>query len=202
MQTRFMQLLSLKRLTLASFILLAANNIIAAEELNVRTAISGTWIVNDKLSDNTDDQVEAAIKEAGGKASRGWFNRKKDFYRGGPAEQELYDRISYDRELTISFEDPEFRFQYADNFTRVFHTDGRKRVTTANSFFAEGGEDFSFANFDGDTLIVEARPRDGGFTLETYSLQANGQQLRVVMVIEPNAFGAAINLVRVYDRRE
>lgn len=202
MQTRLKKMLPLWRLTLASCGLLTANIFYAAESIDLRTAISGSWVVNEKLSDDTDDQVEAAIVEAGGKGSRGWFNRKKDFYRGGPPEQELYDRISYDPVLTISYESPEFRFQYADNFTRVFHTDGRKRQTTANSFFTEGGEDFSFANFDGNKLIVEARPRDGGFTLETYTLQANGRQLRVEMVIEPEAFGAAVNLVRIYDRRD
>lgn len=201
MQQPAKKFLRLCRLALAASILLAANSLHAAAEFDARTAIVGAWVVNERLSDKTDDQVEAAIKEAGGKAQRGWFNRNDEFYRGGPAEQELYDRISYDKELTITYASPEFRFQYADNFTRVFHTDGRRRQSTANSFFEQGGEDFSFANWDGDRLIVEARPRDGGFTLETYTLQANGQQLRVEMVIEPNSFGAAINLVRVYDRQ-
>lgn len=188
------------RTVMAGLIAFMVSNNYAADALDVRTAITGSWIVNAELSDKTDDKVEEAIKEAGGKPSKGWFDRKDDFYRGGPAEQELYDRISYDKVLTISYENPEFRFEYADNFTRVFHTDGRTRQTTANSFFSAGGEDFSFGNWDGDRLIVEARPRDGGFTLETYTLQANGAQLRVEMVIEPNNFGAPINLVRVYDR--
>ena len=195
------KILPLCRLMMAAVMLLAANTFHAAAAIDARSAIVGAWVVNERLSDKTDDQVEAAIKEAGGKASRGWFNRDDEFYRGGPAEQEMYDRISYDKELTIAYASPEFRFQYADGFTRVFHTDGRRRQSTANSFFEQGGEDFSLANWDGDRLIVEARPRDGGFTLETYTLQANGQQLRVEMVIEPNSFGAAINLVRVYDRK-
>lgn len=165
-----------------------------------RASLVGRWVINERLSENTDDQVEAAIKRAGGKPPRRWFNNDKEFFRGGPAEQELYDRISYDLVLEIRYEEPEFRFTYADDYLRVFHTDGRRRQTTANDFFTEGGQDFSFANFDGDKLIVEARPRDGGFTLETYTLQANGSQLRVELVAEPDNFGAAINLVRVYDR--
>ncbi|MDA1243623.1 MAG: hypothetical protein O3B02_01320, partial [Proteobacteria bacterium] len=79
-------------------------------------------------------------------------------------------------------------------------SDGRRRRTTANSFYEEGAEDFSFANWNGDTLIVEARPRDGGFTLETYTLIENGARLRIEMQIEPDAFGAAIELLRVFDR--
>jgi hypothetical protein len=161
---------------------------------------AGSWIINDELSDNTDDQVEEAIEAGGGKGSRGFFNRQEDFYRGGPAEQELYDRISYDDELQISYQQPEFRFEYEDGWLRVFHTDGRRRRTTANDFYNEGGDDFSFANFADDALIVEARPRDGGFTLETYTLLNGGNQLRVEMVIEPDSFRAAINLVRIYDR--
>ncbi len=160
----------------------------------------GSWIVNDELSDNTDDQVEEAIEAGGGKGSRGFFNRQEDFYRGGPAEQELYDRISYDDLLTISYQTPEFRFEYEDGWFRVFHTDGRRRRTTANDFYSEGGSDFSFANFDDDGIIVEARPRDGGFTLETYTLINNGSQLRIEMVLQPDSFREAINLVRIYDR--
>ena len=161
----------------------------------------GSWIINEELSDNSDDQVEAAIKEGGGKVQRRWFRKRaEDFYRGGPEEQELYDRISYDDVLTIAFSDPEFRFAYADDFERVFHTDGRRRQTTANDFYADGNEDFSFASWEQNALVVEARARDGGFTLETYTLQANGNQLRVEMTIEPDSFRAAIKLVRIYDR--
>ncbi len=183
-------------------LLLVAMPVRAADDTGtvIPSGFIGHWVVNEKLSDNTDDQVEDAIKRSGGKPSRRWFNRDKEFYRGGPPEQELYDRLSYDPVLDIQYAEPEFRFEYADNFIRIFHSDGRRRQTTANEFFTEGGQDFSFANFDGDKLIVEARPRDGGFTLETYTLQANGSQLRVEMVLEPDAFGAAVNLVRVYDR--
>jgi hypothetical protein len=83
---------------------------------------------------------------------------------------------------------------------RLFHSDGRRRRTTANSFYEEGGSDFSFANWRDAQLVVEARPRDGGFTLETYSLIDGGSRLRIEMLIEPDAFGAAIELVRVFDR--
>lgn len=170
-------------------------------DASLRELIAGNWVINDELSDNSDDQVEAAIKEGGGKVPRRWFSKRdEDFYRGGPAEQELYDRISYDDVLTIDYAEPEFIFTYADEFKRVFHTDGRRRTTTANSFYEGGAADFSFGNWDGDALRVEARPRDGGFTLETYTVENGGDRLRVTMIIEPDSFRAAINLTRVYDR--
>lgn len=172
-----------------------------AAENPVADRLVGHWVINEALSDNTDKQVEAAIKEAGGKVKRRWFAKAEDdFYRGGPAEQELYDRISYDDVLTISIDGVQCSFEYADNFTRVFHTDGRRRQSSANSFYREGGEDFSLSYWDDQNLIVEARPRDGGFTLETYSLSDDGNTLTIDMQIEPSSFGAAINVVRVFNR--
>lgn len=174
-----------------------------SDDVDIKDKLVGNWVINEELSDNSDDQVEIAIKEGGGKVSRSFFKRRpEDFYRGGPPEQELYDRLSYDDVLTIAYDEPEFRFIYADNFVRVFHSDGRRRRSTANDFYAEGGEDFSFANWEENALVVEARPRDGGYTLETYTLQAEGNQLRVEMVIEPDSFRATINLVRIYDRAD
>ena len=103
----------------------------AAQE-NVGSQMVGEWVINDDLSDNTDDQVEEAIEAGGGDGGRSFFNRQEDFYRGGPPEHELYDRISYDDILTIEFSEPEFHFTYEDNYFRVFHTDGRRRRTTAS----------------------------------------------------------------------
>jgi hypothetical protein len=198
--------ISVPKLTLTFALLLATLSVFSSQMLLAAVnpeaeMLVGHWVINEELSDNTDKQVEAAIKEAGGKVKKRWFAKAEDdFYRGGPAEQELYDRISYDDVLTISIEGVQCRFEYADNFTRVFHTDGRRRQSSANSFYSEGGEDFSLSRWESQKLIVEARPRDGGFTLETYSLSDHGNTLTIAMQIEPSSFGAAINLVRVFNR--
>lgn len=168
---------------------------------NFGERIKGSWVINDDLSDDTDDKVEDAIKEAGGKASRGFFNNSEDFYRGGPPEHELYDRLSYDDVLTIQYDAPEFSFAYEDEFQRIFHTDGRRRRTTAADFYNGSAADWSFGYFDGQSLIVEGQPRDGGFTIETYTLSENGNRLRIEMLIQPDSFAVPINLVRVFDRR-
>jgi len=160
----------------------------------------GSWLINDELSDDTDDQVEDAIEEGGGKGSRGLFNNGEDFYRGGPPEHELYDRLSYDDVLTIEHEEPEYRFTYEDDFLRVFHTDGRRRRTTAADFYSGAAADWSFGYFEGESLIVEGQPRDGGFTIETYTLSADGNRLRIEMLIQPDSFAVPINLMRVFDR--
>ncbi len=161
--------------------------------------LSGKWVFNADLSDNTDKKVEAALKAAGEKITRKLFDRRQDRYRGGPAEQELYDRISYDRELTISIEGDTFIFTYADNFVRPVYTDNRSRSVSLTGL--EEMEDFSFAHWEGNKLLVEARPRDGGYAEETYSLINNGTQLQIEFFIQPKSFFEPIELKRVFDRQ-
>ena len=109
----------------------------SAQDAEIRMGLAGRWVINDDLSDNTDDAVEEAIEAGGGKGGRGFFNRQEDFYRGGPPEHELYDRISYDDALIIEVDEPELRFTYEDNYLRVFHTDGRRRRASAADFYSE-----------------------------------------------------------------
>lgn len=164
--------------------------------------IVGSWRINEELSEDTDEAVEAAIVKAGGKVSRNWFRKKeKERYRGGPEEQELYDRISYDNILRIDYTEPEFWFGYADGYQRVFHTDGRTRSVGASDHYANGGKDFAIAQWEGETLYVEGRPRDGGFTLESYTVEADGTRLRAELELKPANFGAAVKVVRIYERQ-
>lgn len=162
-------------------------------------AVSGKWLFNAELSDNTDKKVEASLKAAGEKITRKLFDRRQDRYRGGPVEQELYDRISYDRELTISVDGEGYIFTYADNFVRPVYTDNRSRSVSLAGL--DEVEDFSFAHWEGERLMVEARPRDGGYADETYSLINNGTQLQMELYIQPKGFFAPIELKRVFDRQ-
>lgn len=164
--------------------------------------LEGSWRINEALSDDPDEAVETAIKAAGGKVERQWFGKKeKGRYRGGPAEHELYDRLSYDEELRIALDDPEVWMGYADGFERIFHTDGRSQSVGASQHYETGGQDFSLGDWEGEVLVVEGRPRDGGFTIETYTLEEGGARLRVDLEIRPLSFGATIRMVRVYDRQ-
>jgi hypothetical protein len=164
--------------------------------------LEGTWVANLELSDDPDLAVETAIKAAGGKVERRWFGKgERGRYRGGPAEHELYDRLSYDNMLRIALEEPQVWMGYEDGFERVFHTDGRSQRVGASQHYEEGEQDFSLGAWEGEVLAVEGRPRDGGFTLETYTLEEGGQRLRVTLEIRPRSFGATIRMVRVYDRQ-
>jgi hypothetical protein len=161
------------------------------------TAFNGTWVINEELSDDTDRQVEKAIKAGGGKVPRG--KKTKGRYRGGPPTQKLYDHISYDEVLHFRYEAPEFRLRYEHGFERIFYSDGRKQVVSA--FGDHKRADYSFAGWEGGALYVESKPLDAGYILEVYTLLNDGAQLRVEMQLEPSTFVAPIKLVRIYDRK-
>jgi hypothetical protein len=134
---------------LLALTLLGASMHLAAQD---RQAFAGEWVVNKDLSDNTDKQVERALRAMGQKIDRCWFGCGEDRYRGGPKEQELYDRLSYDKSLHIELGEPEYVFTYDDGYTRSVYTDGG----FANEAYA--------LQQGGSQLRVELFIRPGAFT--------------------------------------
>lgn len=168
------------------------------QEAEMETALAGAWVINEQLSDNTDRRVEEALREAGRDVRQRLFDFSDERYRGGPEEQELYDRIAYDDELTLELNPPEYLFTYEDDFTRSVYMDNRQRSVSLSNIGEV--EDFSLGHWEDDALVVEGRPRDGGFTEEIYTLTNEGSQLRVELTLKPRTFQVPIKLVRVYDR--
>ncbi len=162
----------------------------------VISGLEGDWIINEELSEDTDEAVEDAIRAAGGKPDSGG-KKGEDRYRGGPEEHELYDRASYDDVLSIRIDSPEITFIYADGYRRTFYTDGRGRSVSAKGISG----DYSFADWGEDKLFVESVPRDGGHTREVYSLTADGNQLRAELELKPLGFSVHVQIVRIYDRK-
>ena len=160
---------------------------------------NGVWVFNEELSDNTDRQIEKAVRKAGGSIKRP-HKKGGHLYKGGPAEQELYDHLAYADVLRFHYVEPEFILLYDNVFRRVFYSDGRGRTASASGSTAR--QDYSFAAWDEDRLYVEARPRDGGATHEVYSLEAQGQQLRVELELKPVSFGVPVKITRIYDRQK
>jgi hypothetical protein len=161
--------------------------------------LAGNWEFNAELSDNTDRQVETALRAAGERVERRFFDRRQDIYRGGPADQELYDRISYDRDLVIAVADDGYLFTYAGEFERPVYTDNRSRSVSLTGL--SDIEDFSLGHWDAGKLLIEAHPRDGGRIDETYTLSDGGTRLRMDLVLHPRTFSEPIELKRVFDRR-
>ena len=56
----------------------------SAQESAQESPLVGNWLVNEELSEATDDKVEIALLASGQKSTRGFFNRNKEYYRGGP----------------------------------------------------------------------------------------------------------------------
>lgn len=171
--------------------------LIAVPAYAQESELAGRWIINTDLSDDTDEKVEIAIVAMGGKATKGFFSRDNEFYRGGPVEQELYDFTSYEPSLNISVTAVEYSFEYGE-FVRSVYMDNRGNTVSLSSI--NDATDFSFGHWENNQLIVEGRPRDGGFTDERYSLSDDAMQLRVELLLEPKGFSTPIELLRVYDR--
>lgn len=161
--------------------------------------IDGQWRINEELSDSTDKQVERALRAAGERVRSSWFDRRKDRYRGGPADQELYDRLSYDPVLTITAIEDGYDFEYADGYSRPVYTDNRSRAVSLTAL--DSVEDFSLGHWENSRFLVEAHPRDGGHVNETYTLLEGGTRLQVELIARPGTFSEDIELKRVYDKQ-
>jgi hypothetical protein len=178
------------------FTIAPAINIEAADE---HTVFNGSWVVNEELSDDTDYQVERAIKEAGGRLPN-TGKKGKGRYKGGPKEHAIYDHISYDEKLLFTYTSPKFHLQYEEGFERIFYSDNRKRVISASGTISGDNQDFSFASWDENILLVESRARDGGRILETFELDAVTNQLKITLEIKPSSFEVPIYVTRIYDK--
>lgn len=157
----------------------------------------GKWVVNEELSDDTDKQVELAIRAAGGRIPR-TDKKGKGRYRGGPKEHAVYDHISYDENLGFQYDPPEFQLMYDDGFERTFHSDNRKRVVSASGTGSGDNLDFSFASWDNNRLFIETRARDGGWIYEI--LEVQDDTLTITLELKPSSFAEPIHIKRIYNR--
>ena len=163
------------------------------------TDISGSWVINLKESDDPDKKIERAIRDMGGRPDAdGKSGRGR--YKGGPKEQEIYDHLIYDETLRIIQSGPGVQMVYAEGFARSFFTDGRGRTVSASGSASGDAGDFAFGAWVGNTLNVEAKPRDGGWTQESYTVDPVTRQLRVLLKLKPLLFPAVVEAQLVYDR--
>lgn len=161
--------------------------------------LDGTWVLNLKESDDPDKKIERAIRDVGGRPDADG-KRGRGRYKGGPKEQEIYDHLIYDGTLRIAENGAEVRMTYAEGFERQFFTDGRGRTVSASGSSSGDAQDFAFGAWVGQTLNVEAKPRDGGWTQESYTVDAVTKQLRALLKLKPLLFPAVVEVQLVYDR--
>ncbi|NIN36023.1 MAG: hypothetical protein GTO60_13380, partial [Gammaproteobacteria bacterium] len=70
---------------LLHFLVLTISIPVWSQDIEVWSGFNGSWRINEELSDDTDEQVELAIREAGGRPPR-TAKEGKGRYRGGPPE--------------------------------------------------------------------------------------------------------------------
>lgn len=161
--------------------------------------LTGTWVLNLEESDDPDRQIEKAIRSVGGRADSDG-KRGRGRYKGGPKEQEIFDHLLYDERIQIARNGPEIHMLYLEGFERRFFTDGRGRTVSASGSSSGDGQDFSFGGWNGNTLNVEAKPRDGGWTRESYTLDPTGNRITVHLTLKPLLFPVEVEANLVYDR--
>jgi len=170
-------------------------------------AMAGRWVFDPEASDDVDKMVAKAIRKSGGRIKLPEGVGRNDYarFRGGPQDQELYDRLAYDRVFTLRLEDKTLHLAHYEEagseapFVRQIGTTRGGRVASATGSAADDRRDYSFAYWDGATLAIETRVRDGGFALERYRLLA-GDRMEVFLRLEPLKFPAALEIVREFER--
>jgi hypothetical protein len=164
--------------------------------------LAGAWVLNMDASDDPDKKIERAVRKGGGtiRLPPGAERRERGRYRGGPDDEALYDRVTFDQQLSIVIEGDNFLFRYADGHERRFSTTRTTRSQSASGSRAEDNVDFSFAYWDGPKLFVESRPRDNGWILETYRLVDKTGQLEVALDLNPVRFGHRLEIKLIFDR--
>ncbi|MCP5146295.1 MAG: hypothetical protein H6978_15910 [Gammaproteobacteria bacterium] len=160
----------------------------------------GVWTIDLERSDDIDRAIERAVADAGGdlRPPPGTNRRTRGRYRGGPEDELFYDFVSYGENLTITGEGGvSFRIVYDGGFLREFSTDEFTRSQSASS---GAKQDFSFAYWDGDRLLVESRPRDYGRAMETFSIEPDTGALIVEMSMQPAKFLVPVEATLIYKR--
>jgi len=179
-RSRFFRL-NLMRWACSGFLL--ASVLVAAEPAN----ISGTWTLNKDLSDKPPERMQA-WKSQGSQApsesapsdteKKGGHHGKMDFQKafGTLTIQQTGDRIVLQN----------------GRHERILYTDGR--LITENGF---RGAAEVHARWDGDRLIVDAKPERGPARTETYSVSDN--KLTIQTHVDAHGDMPEMTFKRVYD---
>lgn len=160
--------------------------------------LTGRWLLNAKESEDPRKMMRKATPP------RDRFERDEDGGRGRSRALPLPDAARpftepwfSDSPLQISAEGPRMSIDYADGTRRTFYTDGRSRIVSARE--APDPTGYSSGYWDGDALVVQTQPRDGGRIVERFELSADRQHLRVKMQARPIYAPFSFEVERVYD---
>ncbi len=180
---------------------LLASASLAAEQPD----FSGTWKLNQELSENPRDKMgEGMSKGRGGRGGGMGGGGTGGGMRGGGGDRgegregmqerfrEHEQRI---RQFTIVHEDPSLRFEYGDGAENVFFTDGRMTEDL------EAGLLEATASWKkGQRIEIERLSPQGGTITEKYELSEDGSRLFVKTKRQGDGRMPKLTFQRVYDR--
>ena len=93
-----------------------------------------------------------------------------------------------------------YRITYADGKAREVRHDDPGRTSSASGEFREGKFGYSIAYWENATLVFETHTDSGKQTLERYTLQKDGHQLRMEIVLDVADQSEPLVLRRVFNR--
>ena len=198
---------------LAALLLALALPVLAGEEKTGTTesSFTGTWIKNEKLSDDPTKIMGGRNSLPAGKSggmNRGGMRRggMSGAGRGGmggaapedmrPGNKRPAMMLGLER-LEIFHEDEEFAVINARDIMQTVYTDGRRTER-----WTRMGQLFETARTTGDGIVVHSKGKDGYDRSVVYTLDEGGDRLLAVHTFTPPRQSEKITLKFVYDRVE
>jgi len=168
-----------------------------------RPDFSGSWKLNEELSENPRDKMMEQMKNrgpAGGLPPGGGDSRRGGEGMGSGGRDGMQERFKAMNEriqsIEIAHQDPQLDLRFADGRERTIYTDGR---AIEDDF--EGGIFEAKGKWKGGSrVVVKAESTYGGKITETYELSEDGQQLYVTTKMEGDGRRPSITFRRVYDK--
>ena len=191
---------------LCALLLFATPSVAETEVGQERSDFTGTWQLDEELSDDPREKMREAMRDRGGGRGGGFGRRgggrgggfggrgSSGGERGGGPMRDLAQGAE---QLTITHQEPSFRVVDAAERERLVSTDGEAHeLTTPAGDLVELSAEWK----RGDRLeLVMERPERPKMT-ETYELVAEGTRLYVTIEIEGQGRRPSLEFRRVYDR--
>jgi hypothetical protein len=165
---------------------------------------SGTWKLNQELSENPREKMAESMSKGRGGESGARGGGMGGGMRGGGGghsggregmQERLGEREARIQQIVIDHEDPTFRIRLADDSENTFYTDGRMTEDL------EAGLLEATATWKkGRHIEIERLSPQGGTITEKYELSDDGSQLFVKTKMEGNGQTPKVSFQRVYDR--
>lgn len=180
----------------------------AASQNNETTDLTGLWTLNEDLSDDPANVMEAMQAERHGGSGGGGFGGHgpgmhggggRGGGRGGRDPEQMRAHMN-------AIIEPPGRLTITQTDSAIAFTDGDGRSQTLATTNKKEQHPFENATVDVKTkwddwrLVKETSFDDGLKLTETYSLDPNAGQLHVLVKLEGSHMPRAVTLRRVYDR--